>query len=78
MARIAVDYKNESVFVEIVKPERLVFDHVTGPRFRVTATFIEHAGKTELIWSMLFETAAEYEKVKEYVVEGNQQELGPT
>ncbi len=27
-----VDYKNRSVFVEIVKPERIVFDHVSGPR----------------------------------------------
>src|SRR4051794_12623895 len=30
-----VDYKNENVFVEIVKPERIVFDHVSGPKFQV-------------------------------------------
>jgi len=70
-----VDYKNRSVFVEIVKPERIVFDHVSGPRFRVTATFAEEAGRTRLTWLMLFETAAEYEKVKGYAVEGNRQNL---
>ena len=33
------NYKTESVFVEIVKPERIVFDHVSAPQFRMTATF---------------------------------------
>src|SRR6266849_4606142 len=54
-----VDYKNESVFVEVVKPERIVFQHVSGPRFQVTATFAEEAGKTRLTFHMLFATAAE-------------------
>ena len=36
------DYQNKSVFVEITKPERIVFDHVSGPRFRVTTTFREY------------------------------------
>lgn len=26
-----VDYPNKSVFIEIVRPERMVFDHVSGP-----------------------------------------------
>jgi uncharacterized protein YndB with AHSA1/START domain len=29
-----VNYQNKSVFVEIVKPERLVFEHVSGRSFR--------------------------------------------
>ena len=68
-----VDYKNKSVFVEVVKPERIVFQHVSGPRFKVTATFAEEAGKTRLIFRMLFETAAECAKVKVYAVEANEQ-----
>ncbi len=68
-----VDYKNKNVFVEVVKPERIVFQHVSGPRFRVTATFVEHAGKTRLTFQMLFETAAECAKVKVYAVEANEQ-----
>ena len=68
-----VDYKNESVFVEVVKPERIVFQHVSGPRFQVTATFLEQADKTRLTFEMLFETAAECEKVKAYAVGANEQ-----
>ena len=68
-----VDYKNKSVFVEVVKPERIVFQHVSGPRFQVTATFAEEAGKTRLTFQMLFETAAECTKVKVYAVEANEQ-----
>jgi len=68
-----VDYKNKSVFVEVVKPERIVFQHVSGPRFQVTATFAEEAGKTRLTFRMLFETAAECAKVKVYAVEANEQ-----
>jgi uncharacterized protein YndB with AHSA1/START domain len=68
-----VDYKNKSVFVEVVKPERIVFQHVSGPRFEVTATFAEQAGKTRVTFEMLFETAAECEKAKTYAVEANEQ-----
>jgi uncharacterized protein YndB with AHSA1/START domain len=68
-----VDYKNKSVFVEVVKPERIVLQHVSGPRFQVTATFTQQAGKTRLTFHMLFETAAECAKVKVYAVEANEQ-----
>ena len=68
-----VDYKNKSVFVEVMPPERIVFQHVSGPRFHVTATFAEQAGKTRLTFQMLFETAAECDKVKKYAVEANEQ-----
>ena len=67
------DYQNKSVFREIVKPERIVFDHVSGPRFQVTATFTEEAGKTEVTFRMLFKTAAECDKVKTYAVQGDEQ-----
>jgi len=68
-------YENESVFVEVVKPERIVFRHVSAPQFQVTATFTDHAGKTRLTWRMLFETVAECEKVKRFAVEANEQNL---
>jgi uncharacterized protein YndB with AHSA1/START domain len=38
-----VDYQNKIVFIEVVKPERLVYDHVSGPKFHVTVTFTEQA-----------------------------------
>jgi uncharacterized protein YndB with AHSA1/START domain len=69
------DYQNESVFVEIVKPERLVFNHVSGPKFQMTLTLDDRAGKTAIAWRMRFETAAECAKVKVFAVDANEQNL---
>lgn len=73
-----VDYKNKIVYVEVVKPERLVYDHVSGPRFHVTVTFVEQGDKTTLTMRMLFESAALRDQVaKEFgAVEGLHQTLG--
>ena len=70
-----VDYKNESVFIEVARPERIVLLHVSGPRFRLAATFAEHGGGTLLTWRMRFDTAAEYEKLRALVVPANEQNL---
>lgn len=71
-----VEHPNESVFVEIVEPERLVFDHLEPVHeFRVTVTFEDLGGKTRLVWRMLFTSAAECDRVKGFVVEANEQNL---
>jgi uncharacterized protein YndB with AHSA1/START domain len=56
------DYKNKSTFIEVVKPERIVFDHV-APNFRTTVTFEAQGDKTLLSWHMLFESAAVFRNV---------------
>ena len=68
-----VDYKNISVFVEVVKPERIVLQRVSSPQFLVTATFAWQAGKTKLTFQMLFKTAAVCARVRVYAVEANEQ-----
>jgi uncharacterized protein YndB with AHSA1/START domain len=72
-----VDYQNKIVYIEIVKPERLVLSHVSGPTFQMTATFAEEDGKTKLTVQLLFESAQERDKVaKEFgAVEGLHQTL---
>jgi uncharacterized protein YndB with AHSA1/START domain len=72
-----MDYKNKSIFEEIVKPGRLVYTHVSGPKFQATATFDEHGGKTTVTMRMLFDTAAERDRtVKVFgAVEGAKQTL---
>jgi uncharacterized glyoxalase superfamily protein PhnB len=57
------DYKNKSVFKEIIAPEKIVFDHVSGPKFETTITFTEQGNKTLLSWRMLFESTGELEQV---------------
>ncbi len=73
-----VDYQNKIVYAEIVKPERIVYSHVSGPQFQVTATFAEQGHKTKLTVRMFFESAAQRDKVvKEFgAVEGLNQTLG--
>jgi hypothetical protein len=44
---------------EVVTPERLVYDHVSGPIFRMSVTFADRGAKTEVTVQMLFGTAAE-------------------
>jgi uncharacterized protein YndB with AHSA1/START domain len=58
-----VDYQNKIVFVEIVQPERLIYDHVSGPLFRMTVTFEEQGDKTLLTAQMRFESSALRNKV---------------
>jgi len=59
------DYDNEIVYVEIVKPKRLVYDHVSWPKFRSTITLEEQDGKTKLSIHMLFESVELLAKVIE-------------
>src|SRR6266480_4137689 len=51
------DYDNKIVYVEVVRPERLVYDHVSGPLFRATVTFTARGEKTEVNVRMVFESA---------------------
>src|SRR5438132_1220647 len=71
------DYDNKIVYVEVVRPERLVYDHVSGPLFHATVTFADEGGKTKVDVRMLFESAALRDKVAEEfgAVEGLQQTL---
>lgn len=74
-------FPNKVVFLEVVKPERLVYDHGADdsnpPHFRVTVTFTERGQKTELTMRSIFPTAAARDKVvREYgAIEGGKQTL---
>ncbi|HMN27838.1 MAG TPA: SRPBCC family protein [Caldilineaceae bacterium] len=76
-----VDYQNQIVFVEIVKPKRLLYTHGSGQpndpdQFEVTVTFDEQEGKTALTMRMLFATAEAREKVAAFgAIEGGKQTL---
>jgi uncharacterized protein YndB with AHSA1/START domain len=68
------EFPNESVFVEIAPPERIVFRHLAPVHeFLATAEFAEHANGTTIRFTMLFPTAAECERSRRYVVQGNEE-----
>ncbi|WP_408009937.1 SRPBCC family protein [Pseudalkalibacillus sp. A8] len=71
-----VDYENKSVFIEVVKPERIVLRHLEpNHEFLLTVTLEEREDKTELTWRMLFESAEEYEKIREFCYKANEENL---
>jgi uncharacterized protein YndB with AHSA1/START domain len=77
------DYPNKSVFIEVVKPERIVYSMSGGRKgdpahqFEATWTFEEQGNKTKLTLRMVFASAMVREHVaKTYgVVEGGNQTL---
>ena len=73
-----VDYQNKVVYLEIVRPERIVYSHVSGPQFQMTVTFADDGGQTRLTAQMLFESAALRDKVAGQfgAVEGLKQTIG--
>jgi len=77
------DYKNKIIFIEVVKPERIVYRHAgeadSEPvRFHVTVTFAAQGAKTQLTMKSIFETAEERNRVVEKygAIEGGKQTLG--
>jgi uncharacterized protein YndB with AHSA1/START domain len=76
-----VDYDNKIVYIEIVKPERLVYSHGSDDegesgQFETTVTFAEQGRKTKVTMRALFASVEDYEKTKEFgAVEGGNQTL---
>jgi uncharacterized protein YndB with AHSA1/START domain len=54
------DYKNKSVFKEVIPFKKLVYEHLSAPKFTATIEFDAQGDKTALRWHMLFETKASF------------------
>lgn len=71
-----VDFPNTNVFVEVVKPERIVIKHAVFPHFLASVSVEELEGKTHLTYQTVFEeTVAVFDKVKTYAVSGVEQTM---
>lgn len=78
------DYPGQSVFTEVVKPERIVLSHAGGKKGAPGADFVAtwtfealDGGRTRLTIRMVFPSAAKRDRnVREYgAIEGGQQTL---
>jgi uncharacterized protein YndB with AHSA1/START domain len=69
------NYPNESVFVEVVEPERIVLEHLSEHHFQLTITFEAREAKTLVGWRQVFDTEAERQRIAKVVVEANEQNL---
>ncbi|RNB77318.1 SRPBCC family protein [Brevibacillus panacihumi] len=71
-----VDFPNTNIFVEVVKPERIVIKHDVFPHFLATTVFEDLNGMTKLTYRTVFEeTDAVFDKVKTYAVPGAEQTM---
>lgn len=69
------DYANESVFAEIEAPHKVVVQHESEPRFRLTISLAPSATGTLLSWSQAFENPELAARVEHIVVPANEQNL---
>ncbi|MDP4151045.1 MAG: SRPBCC family protein [Bacteroidota bacterium] len=57
------DYPNRSVFREVIAHKRIVYEHLSDPKFITTVEFHDQGDKTFLTWEMLFNSAEQLEAV---------------
>ena len=70
------NYPNESVFREIIVPERVVFEHLSeGHHFFMTITLAAHGDQTLVGWRQVFDTAAHKQRIAAFVEQANEQNL---
>ncbi len=56
------DYKNNSIFTEIIPNKRIVFEHLS-PKFIATIDFEQRGEQTYITWHMVFESAEQFLQV---------------
>ncbi|WP_370872470.1 SRPBCC domain-containing protein [Paenibacillus zeirhizosphaerae] len=63
------------MLLEIDRPERIVLLHESNPRFTVTALFEDLGDHTRLTFRQQFESKRDFEIVKSYAGDGNEQNM---
>lgn len=57
------DYKNKHIYIQLEKPSKIVMQHVTAPKFIMTATFEANGDQTLVTLHSLFESAEQLQDV---------------
>jgi len=68
-------FPNESVFLELDAPSRVVIHHVSKPRYVLTVTMDPHDDGTALTWAQEFEDAGVAARVRHIVEPANEENL---
>ena len=69
------NYPNESVFAEIESPRKVVIQHVSEPKFRLTIILAPSLMGTVVSWSQVFESSEVARRIEHIVVPANEQNL---
>ena len=71
----ANNYPNDNVFAEIEPPGKVVVEHASEPKYRLTITLALSAAGTIVSWSQAFESAEVAKRLEHIVVPANEQNL---
>jgi uncharacterized protein YndB with AHSA1/START domain len=69
------NYPNENVFAEIESPGKVVIQHVSEPKFRLTIGLASSSVGTVVSWSQAFENPEVASRIEHIVVPANEQNL---
>jgi uncharacterized protein YndB with AHSA1/START domain len=69
------DYPNESRFTRIVTDHLFEIEHLNGHHFLLPLELLPVPGGTELRWRQTFDTVEHYERIAQFVVLANEQNL---
>lgn len=68
------NFENECEFIKIDKPNLIAWKRHSKPLFQILTTFETIAkNQTKVVFKMLFETEAECQKLKPYVIDKNEE-----
>ena len=68
-------YPNESIFAEIETPSKVVVQHASEPKFRLTIALAPSAAGTVVSWSQAFENSEVASRIEHIVVPANEENL---
>ena len=68
-------YPNESVFAEIDSPSKIILQHVSEPKYRLTIVLASSSAGTVVSWSQAFENSKVASRLERIVVPANEQNL---
>lgn len=69
------DYPNESVFAEVEPQKKVVIEHASLPKYRLTIQLTSSAKGTLVSWSQAFEKPEVAKAIEHIVVPANEQNL---
>lgn len=69
------NYPNENVFAEIESPRKIVVQHVSEPKYRLTIVLASSSAGTVVSWSQAFESSEVASRMEHIVVPANEQNL---
>ena len=68
-------HPNESVFLELHVPSKLVIQHVSRPRYVLAVTLAAHEAGTTITWTQEFENSTVAARLRHIVEPANEQNL---